>query len=134
MADCHFWTCALRRSVMAARRNCLTLALVVARLRYQQTDRDSGRRAIGHMVRGWPSAGIPRRREAYPVTGSCHGKEWMNMSPASPIVLTRPMLIGGKWVEAASGEVLNVENPARRQVIARTLADGANAGVADEAR
>ena len=40
------------------------------------------------------------------------------MSPASPIVLTRPMLIGGKWVEAASGEVLNVENPARRQVIA----------------
>ena len=118
MADCHFWTCALRRSVMAARRNCLTLALVVARLRYQQTDRDSGRRAIGHMVRGWPSAGIPLRCEAYPVTGSCHGKEWMNMSPASPIVLTWPMLIGGKWVEAASGEVLNVENPARRQVIA----------------
>ena len=42
----------------------------------------------------------------------------MNMSFASPIVQTRPMLIGGKWVEAASGEVLSVENPARRQVIA----------------
>ena len=37
----------------------------------------------------------------------------------------------GKWVEAASGEVLNVENPARRQVITRTLADSANAGIAE---
>ena len=42
----------------------------------------------------------------------------MNMSPSSPIVLTWPMLIGGKWVEAVSGEVLSVENPGRRQVIA----------------
>ena len=25
------------------------------------------------------------------------------------------MLIGGKWVDSASGEVLEVENPARRQ-------------------
>src|SRR3954453_4578325 len=43
----------------------------------------------------------------------------MNMSFASPMVQTRPMLIGGKWVEAASGEVLSVENPARRQGIAQ---------------
>lgn len=42
----------------------------------------------------------------------------MNACLASPIIQTRPMLIGGKWVEAASGEVLSVENPARRQVIA----------------
>jgi acyl-CoA reductase-like NAD-dependent aldehyde dehydrogenase len=42
----------------------------------------------------------------------------MNACLASPILQTRPMLIGGKWVEAASGEVLSVENPARRQVIA----------------
>src|SRR5215472_718711 len=29
-----------------------------------------------------------------------------------------PMLIGGKWVESASGEVLEVEDPAHRRPIA----------------
>src|SRR5215204_427439 len=53
-----------------------------------------------------------------PGNGLLPWEEWMNMSFASPMVQTRPMLIGGKWVEAASGEVLSVENPARRQVIA----------------
>lgn len=43
----------------------------------------------------------------------------MNMSVTSPTVAVRRMLIGGQWVEAASGEVLSVENPARRQVVAQ---------------
>ena len=29
-----------------------------------------------------------------------------------------PMLIGGKWVESASGEVLEVEDPAHRRPVA----------------
>ena len=55
MADCNFWTCALRRSVMAARRNCLTLALVVARLRYQQTTESV---AVGRLGT-WYVDGLP---------------------------------------------------------------------------
>lgn len=34
-------------------------------------------------------------------------------------ILTARMLIDGKWVEAASGETIDVENPAKRKVIAR---------------
>ena len=32
------------------------------------------------------------------------------------------MLIGGKWVESASGEVLEVEDPAHRRPVARSRA------------
>src|SRR5690348_15395629 len=35
------------------------------------------------------------------------------------------MLIDGNWVESASGEVLPVENPARRQIIAEVPRGGA---------
>ena len=89
MADCNFWTCALRRSVMAARRNCLTLALVFARLRYQQTDRDSGRRAIGHMVRGWPSARNTPAARGLPGNGLL---PWKGMDEHEPREPDRPEL------------------------------------------
>ena len=36
-----------------------------------------------------------------------------------------PMLIGGKWVESASGEVLEVEDPAHRRPIAEVPRGGA---------
>lgn len=43
--------------------------------------------------------------------------EAVRSEPAAGIRKAR-MLIGGDWIESASGEVLPVENPAKRQVIA----------------
>jgi acyl-CoA reductase-like NAD-dependent aldehyde dehydrogenase len=37
---------------------------------------------------------------------------------AAPRVRTERMLIGGKWCDAASGQVIEVENPAKRTVVA----------------
>jgi acyl-CoA reductase-like NAD-dependent aldehyde dehydrogenase len=42
----------------------------------------------------------------------------MTVTGATSPVDTRGMLIGGQWVQASSGEVISVDNPARRQVIA----------------
>ena len=38
--------------------------------------------------------------------------------PPSSTLSSRGMLIGGQWVESASGARLTVENPARRMPIA----------------
>jgi acyl-CoA reductase-like NAD-dependent aldehyde dehydrogenase len=43
--------------------------------------------------------------------------EAVRSEPAAGIIKAR-MLIGGDWIESASGEVLPVENPAKRQLIA----------------
>src|SRR5690349_8374219 len=40
--------------------------------------------------------------------------EAVRSEPAAGIIKAR-MLIGGDWIESASGEVLPVENPAKRQ-------------------
>ena len=40
------------------------------------------------------------------------------MSEAAAIE-TRPMLIGGDWVESENGESIEVENPGRRTIIGR---------------
>ena len=45
------------------------------------------------------------------------------MSEAAAIG-TRPMLIGGEWVESANGESIEVENPGRRTVIGRVPRGG----------
>ncbi|MBV9814388.1 MAG: aldehyde dehydrogenase family protein [Alphaproteobacteria bacterium] len=50
--------------------------------------------------------------------------EAVRSAPASEIRRAR-MLIGGKWLESASGELLPVENPARRQIIAEIPRGGA---------
>src|SRR5689334_20023959 len=50
--------------------------------------------------------------------------EAVRSDPATELRRVR-MLIDGKWVESASGEVLPVENPARRQIIAEIPRSGA---------
>ncbi len=56
----------------------------------------------------WPSRGSERR---VPVVEETSGVDRAGRAVAVP---HRPMLIGGEWVEAASGRTLEVENPARR--------------------
>ncbi len=46
------------------------------------------------------------------------------MSEAAAIE-TRPMLVGGEWVESANGESIEVENPGRRTIIGRVPRGGA---------
>jgi 1-pyrroline dehydrogenase len=47
------------------------------------------------------------------------------MTETLPTVETKQQLIGGQWVDAASGETIVVENPASGQVIARVPKSGA---------